>query len=76
MAVSSREREHMRRLGSYKDDSHAEAAARHRALPLSERLARSWALFVAGRPQVVDDRSDDNPAQFYDLARRRGLYSP
>jgi hypothetical protein len=66
----------MRRLGVYKETSHAEAAARHRALPLAERLARSWALFVAGRLQVVDDRSDDDPTRFYDLARRRGLYCP
>ena len=66
----------MRRLGVYKEASHAEAAARHRALPLAERLAHSWALFVAGRPQVVDDRNDDDPARFYDLARCRGLYRP
>jgi hypothetical protein len=74
MAVSQRDREHLRRLGEYKAASHAEAAARHRALPVSERLQRSWALFMAGRASVKDDRRDDDPGRFYDLARRRGLY--
>ncbi len=66
----------MRRLGSYKDASHAEALAQHRALPLAERLARSWALYLAGRGQVADERRDDDPSRFYELARRRGLYRP
>lgn len=74
MAVSQLDREHMRRLGEYKEASHAEAAARHRTLPVLERLERSWALFMAGRAAVNDDRRDDDPARFYDLARRRGLY--
>lgn len=76
MAVSERDREHLRRLGEYKQASHAEAAARHRALPILERLERSWALYIAGRAAVADDRRDDDPARFYELARRRGLYRP
>lgn len=76
MAVSERDREHMRRLAEYKETSHAEAAARHRALPVLERLKRSWALFSTGRGAVRDKRQDDAPERFYDLARRRGLYRP
>jgi hypothetical protein len=74
MAVSRRDREYLQRLGAYKEGSHAEAAERHRALPVKERLERSWQLFLAGRGSVTDDRRDDNPDHFYDLARRRGLY--
>jgi hypothetical protein len=66
----------MRRLGEYKEASHVEAAARHRALPLVARLERSWALYLAGRSAVDHDRRDDDPARFYELARRRGLYRP
>jgi hypothetical protein len=74
MSVSRRDREYLRRLGEYKEASHAEAAARHRTLSVKERLERSWQLFLAGRGSVADDRPDDDPDRFYDLARRRGLY--
>ena len=67
----------MRRIGEYKRASHAEATARHRALPLGERLRRSWQLSVAGRARATTDaREYDNAAAFYDLARARGLYRP
>jgi hypothetical protein len=45
MPVSLRDREFMRKLGEYKRASHDEAAARHRALPIDERLRRSWELY-------------------------------
>ena len=56
--------------------SHAEATARHRALPLAQRLRRSWQLFVAGRATARIGVRDDDPSRFYDLARARGLYRP
>jgi hypothetical protein len=72
MAVSGRERDHMRRLGEFKARGHAEAAAAHLALPRAERLARSIALmqrFLGSARQ-----RDDTPAPFYERARRLGLY--
>jgi hypothetical protein len=76
MTVSAHGREHMRRIGEAKAASHAEAAARHRALPVAERLRRSWALYLAGRSTIREDARDDDPAPFYDRARARGLYRP
>jgi hypothetical protein len=76
MAVSARDREFMRRVGEAKAASHAEAAARHRALPLAERLRRSWALYLAGRSTAGGDPRDDDPTPFYDRARALGLYRP
>ena len=74
MAVSERERDHLRRLGEIKARGHAEAAAAHLALPIPERLARSFALMQ--RFVGVAHRRDDDPVSFYDRARRLGLYRP
>jgi hypothetical protein len=50
MPVSERERQRMRRLGDIEAASHEEARDRHLALPLEERLRRSWMLFLSLRP--------------------------
>jgi hypothetical protein len=74
VAISDREREHMRRLGELKARSHAAAAAAHRSLPPAERLARSIALmrrFLGSARHRVDD-----PSPFYERARRLGHYRP
>jgi hypothetical protein len=76
MAASDRDREHMRRLGEAKAASHAEAAARHRALPLEERLRRSWALYLSRRAALRASERDDDPSPFYARARRLGMCDP
>lgn len=52
------------------------AAARHLALSLSERLERSWQLYLEGRSAAALDRRDDDPSPFYEKARALGLYRP
>lgn len=74
--VSDREREYMRRIGEYKEASHREAQERHLALPIEERLKRSWALYLAGRSTASLDRRDDDPSPFYERAKALGLYKP
>ena len=76
MSAEERERDHMRRIGAYKADSHREAEARHLALSLSERLARSWQLYLEGRSAAALERRDDDPSPFYAKARALGLYRP
>lgn len=76
MAVSKRDRDYMDRIGRYKMASHAEAAARHRALPIAARLQRSWALFLAHRGATRRAAGDDDATRFYERARARGLYRP
>lgn len=76
MAVSEHDRAYMRRLGQYTAVSHADATARHQALPLAQRLQRSWALFVTRRDSARLEAREDDPSQFYALARERGLYRP
>ncbi len=75
MVVSEADRAVMRRIGAYKDASHADAQARHLSLSLGERLRRSWALYEAHRGTLTP-RSDDDPTPFYDRARALGLYRP
>jgi hypothetical protein len=73
MPVSEHDRAHMRRIGTYKAASHAEAQARHLASTLSQRLQRSWALYEANRHSLTRVVHDD-PTPFYDRARTLGLY--
>ena len=73
MPVSERERAFMARMAGYKAESHAEAHARHLALPLEERLQRSWELYLAGRAGGVIRERDDDPSPFYERARALGL---
>ncbi len=75
MRVTERDRAYMQRIGTYKDASHGEAQARHLALPLSERLRRSWALFEACRQELNQPAAAD-PTPVYDRARALGLYRP
>jgi hypothetical protein len=49
---------------SHKADSHREAEARHLALSLSERLERSWQLYLEVRSAAALDRRDDDPSPF------------
>ncbi|KKL97763.1 hypothetical protein LCGC14_1831130 [marine sediment metagenome] len=75
MAVSSGDRSFMRRIGRYKAASHGAAAARHLALPVTDRLQRSWDLYLTYRSsQTIGTRRDD-PSPFYERARRLGIYS-
>jgi hypothetical protein len=74
VSADERERDHMRRIGAYKAESHDEASARHLALSLSERPERSWQLYLEGRSAAALDRRDDDPAPFYEKARALGLY--
>lgn len=76
MTVSESDRDYMRRIGDAKAGSHAEAAARHRALPVAERLRKSWALYRTGRASVRDEVRDDDPVAFYVRARMLGMYRP
>jgi hypothetical protein len=76
MAVSERDREHMRRVGSYKALSHSEAQAEHLALPLDERLRRSWRLYELYRHRLRNDDAADDAAQFYARARQLGCCDP
>jgi hypothetical protein len=76
MSVSDRDREYMRRIGAYKAESHRDAQARHLALPIADRLERSWQLYLEGREHAALDRRDDDPSFFYAKARERGLYKP
>jgi hypothetical protein len=48
----------------------------HRALPVAERLCRSWALYRTGRASVRDEVRDDDPVAFYVRARMLGMYRP
>ena len=66
----------MRRIGAYKAESHREAETHHLALSLSERLERSWQLYLEGRSVAALDRRDADPLPFYEKARALGLYRP
>ncbi len=76
MPVSQRDRDLMRKLGEYKRASHDAAAAQHRALPIDQRLRRSWELYLSGRESARVSAHDDDPSPFYERARARGLYRP
>jgi hypothetical protein len=73
MPPSERDRQYMQRIGRYKAESHEQASQEHRALPLEERLLRSWLLFMAGRDSASLDPRDDDPARSYAIARAKGL---
>ena len=74
MSVSERDRTFMRRIGRYKAESHADALADHLSLSLSERLARGWQLYLAGRSSGSTDTRLDDPGPLYMRARELGLY--
>lgn len=64
----------MRRLGEFKADAHAQALREHLALSIDERLRRSFLLYRRFAAHARTDRRDDDPGQFYERARRLGLY--
>ncbi len=67
----------MERLGRWKRDSHEEAARKHRALPLEERLAAAERLYRAHRASVAPEEPDDSGVlAFYARARALGLVDP
>lgn len=76
MPVTDRERDHMRRIGEIKAELHEEERAAHLALPVAERLARSWALYLAYRDSLPTRDDDPDPSPFYERARALGLYRP
>ncbi len=74
MAVPERDRQYFKRIGAFKEASHARAAEEHQARSLDERLARSWALYLSHRGSVDASRREDDPSPFFERARRLGLY--
>lgn len=74
MGVSDRERDYMRRVGEIKQGSHDDALARHRALPIAERVRRGSALHRATRASARLEARSDDPSPFYVRARALGLY--
>ena len=70
MRVSEGDRAYMRKIGALKAATHAQAGARHRALPLAERLRRSWQLYLTHRGAALRERHDD-PSPLYERARAR-----
>jgi hypothetical protein len=74
MAVSERDRGFFSRVGDFKASSHALTASEHLALPLAERLSRSWQLFESFPQGAGASRRDADPAAFYERARALGFY--
>lgn len=75
MTVTGSDRQFMERIGRYKAVTHADAATRHLALPLAERLERSWNLYLTYRTSTTRRPRTDNPNAFYERARTLGLYA-
>lgn len=74
MPISDRERDYMRRIGEVKASLREQESAEHLALPVSERLERSCAMYLAYRGSLPS--RDDDPSAFYARARALGLYLP
>ncbi len=75
MAVSLGDKEHMRKVGRFKAESHGAAQSKHQLTPLSERLSRSWDLYVSMREHVSGALRQDDPSGFYVRARELRLLS-
>jgi hypothetical protein len=74
MAVSQKARDFFARVGEFKASSHALAASEHLALPLADRLSRSWALFERFQQREDASHRDAGPVAFYERARALGFY--
>jgi hypothetical protein len=72
--VSERDREYMRRLGEFERENEADALREHLALSLIDRLYRSANLSEQWAGYLHDDRETEAPEEFYERARRLGLY--
>jgi hypothetical protein len=71
--VSERDREHFRKLGRWKYESHREAFLRHMELPIAERLVRSIAWTLDELPAWKWPRNGDGPGALHKRARELGL---
>ncbi len=71
--VSERDREHFRKIGRWKAESHAAALRAHLELPIAERLERSLAWTIAERPTWRWPITADSPAPMWERARKLGL---
>jgi hypothetical protein len=69
--VTERDHEYFRRLGEWKRKSHEEA---HRAQLERSGFERLCYSFGFGGQEDGRSREDDDPGQFYERARRLGLY--
>ena len=74
--VSEQDREYMRRLGEAKAKTHADASSEHLRLTPIERLRRSFEMSAALREQANLAARVDDPSEFYETARARGLCDP
>lgn len=73
LTVSERDREHFRRIGRWKAESHADALRAHLALPIAARLERSVAWTIAERPGWAWPIPAEPPKRMWERARRLGL---
>jgi hypothetical protein len=74
--VSEQDREYMRRLGEAKAATHAYAKSEHLRLSPIDRLRRSFQMSAALRAQANMAARVDDPSEFYEKARTRGLCDP
>lgn len=72
--VSDWDREYMKRLGRYKEQTHAEALAEHLRRGGRERTEAALAAMLRGAAFASRLPDDDDPSQFYARARELGLY--
>ena len=72
--VSEHDRDYFRRLGEWERENAEEDLRRHIALSISERVRASEQMSERWRKFVHDDHSDDRPEEFYERAKRLGLY--
>lgn len=71
--VSERDREHFRRLGRWKYESHRDAFLRHMEKPVAERLLMSLAWTLEELPHWKWSRNGGGPGALHERARRLGL---
>lgn len=76
MAVNSKDRDYMHRIGRYKAESTAQRQEAFDALSVEERLQQSMELYLRFRHSATLGARVDDPSPFYDRARRLGLYRP
>lgn len=74
MAVSEHDRDQMSRIGRYQAESNSKMLAEHLSHSLSDRLERSWRLYLEGSGVATSKRDDSSVADFYDRAHALGLY--
>lgn len=70
--MTERDKEHFRKIGRWKAESHREALAEHLALSGHDRLLRTLELMLAG--PIGKPKQDESAPAIYERARQRGLY--